>query len=326
MSDHVRFDAVQRLAHDGHFDASETIFVERELLRVRSAIYEVQYPQFKADALFPLYDTQPAVGQTHVTYQFTERVGKAQLVASLANDVPDASVKLTETTPRPLRNIAMSYKYTLEDLRAAAAGGKPLPMMLAKACRDAIEQERDEINLIADGTNTYHGLFGAYKLSNTVTYTPSTGNGGSILWSAKTPDEIAQDVIDLIHKVYVDSNETERPDRIHMPLSAWQDMTRARMGDSANMTIWQYVQELVTKAYPGTTMETSIRLQTAGAGGTRRMMAFVNDPSKIGRIDPNPFEQLAPQLDGFVTRTWCHARVGGIINPFPKSVGYMDGF
>jgi hypothetical protein len=309
-----------------NLDASESIFVARELLKVRTQVYAVQYPQFKGDVLVPLFSDQPSVGQTHYTYQYRDRVGQAKLSASLSTGSPGVGVTLTEATPVPLRWIDQSYWFSLDDMRKAMAANKPLAMWLAEAARATIEQKRDEINLIGDGTVTYFGLYGLFKLSGTVTYTVPNGALGSPLWSLKTPDEMVADVFGLINKIYFDSNEVERPNTVVFPTSAWQDMTKRRMGDGGQMSVWDYVTAAVAKAYPGMMFETSIRLETAGAASARRMVAYEKNPEKIGRLDPNPFEQLPPQVAGYRTTTHCLATVGGVITPFPKSVGYADTF
>ena len=41
-------------------------------------------------------------------------------------------------------------------------------------------------------------------------------------------------------------------------------------------------------------------------------------------ICPIIFEQLAPQFEGYEVLTNCHARCGGVVLYYPKSVSYAD--
>ena len=67
------------------------------------------------------------------------------------------------------------------------------------------------------------------------------------------------------------------------------------------------------------------KLNTAGAGGVARMMAFEASP-RTGWLDiPQEFTPLAPQWKSLAYSVPCYAKTCGAIVPYPRAFAYMDG-
>ena len=310
-----------------HLDASESMWFARELLHTRAQTYEVQYPDLKADLFLPPVSDPPDLGDTHYNWQMMDWVGKAKLMAALATDVPRVDVFGAESTPLPMRSLGDAYGWTIQDMRASMKTGRDIVGPKARAARRAIENYRDEIMLIGDGSAAYLGLYGLFKLPNTLVYTiPNGAVSGTKPWAGKSPDEICADVYGIINYQRAQTLEIETADTVIIASSRMDGITAKRMGDGSNTTIYDYLMETLNKRYPGFRLESSVRLETAGASNATRMVAYKRDPDKVGRVEATPFEQFPPQVIGVETVTICHARIGGVCNPLPKSVCFGDGY
>lgn len=306
-------------------DASETVYLERQLLEVRSSVFEVRYPDLKGMAFVPPETQRINPGATHFTYSYNDHVGEAALASDLSRRGPRVDIKRTEATPIKLQSMTTSYGYSLQEIRSAMMAGYDLDGGKARAARDAIERKRDNILLVGDGTATYFGLTGLFKLSGTHTYTVPNGAGGSPLWVNKTPDEIIRDMHGICNGIVTNSNELENPNTLILPLTSYTHVATQRMGDGATDMILDFFLKTRRAMRPGFSVETSIKLETAGAGNGTRMVAYEKNPAKVARLDPIEFEQLPPQVVGFETLIECHARLGGCFAYFPKSISFGDG-
>jgi hypothetical protein len=189
------------------------------------------------------------------------------------------------------------------------------------AARDTVERRLDDI--IFNGYAAA-GLYGLSTLTTTRTYTIPTGAAGSLLWSKKTALEVLADLTGFVTDVITNSKGIEEPDFLGLPLSAYNEITTRPIGLDANKTIAQFFLEHNPSVR---TIDWSHKLETAGNGGTARLMVcFERDKDKIEAGIPQEFEQFAPQMRGMITVTECHARSGGVVPLRPQSISQAYGF
>jgi hypothetical protein len=304
-------------AADPKQDAAESAFFSRQLEHIRPKIYEVKYPALKGRLVVPKIAEPIHPGAETYTYRSYARVGKARIGSDYSTDGPRADIYGSETTQK-IRGLQNSYGYSIQEARAAMLAGLPLSAKKAKAARDVIETDID--TLIWDGKADI-GLTGFLGLSDVTTYTVPDGAGGKT-WEVKTSDEIVADLTGIGDKIVSDTDEQERPDTLLLPLTSYQLIASRRMGDGDSTTILKHflaVSEHIKRVI------SSSKCETAGGSSDKRMVAYPFDPEKVGVIISQEFEQLAPQQRGYEVVTQCHARCGGVIAPYPKSVAYGDG-
>jgi hypothetical protein len=302
-----------------NMDADEGIFFNRELDRVKARSYDVQYPELKARSLMPV-DSESDPGMEFVRYEQFDEVGSAKVIASYAGDLPRADVKGKEFTS-PVRGIGSSFGYNLQEVRASARANKRLPERKAAAARRVIEKKIDDI--LWSGDSTY-GLLGLLNQPNANTCTlTADGTGGTTTWSTKTPDQVVRDLHAIANTSVNLTNEIEIPDTLLLPLTSYQYISNTRMGDGSDKTIKQFFLE--TSEYIKR-IETSIKLETAGSGSTKRAVAYKNSNEKFEAVIPQEFETLDPERRGLEWVTMCHARCGGVLAYYPMSITYADGF
>lgn len=307
-------------------DADSISFIARELLAVRVRPYEVQYPELKGLTFVPP-DTEPTdPGATHFIYSFEDRIGKAELTSSLANRPPRVDVKREEVDPIPLRSMWDSYAFDVQELRAAAMARRNISAAKANSARKAIMFLHDDILTVGDGTAAYLGLRGLFNLLNTTPHTVANGAAGSKTLELKTGIEIVETFHAICNAIQDGTKGIEQPDTLLLPLSSYTRAATTRIGDGSDKFALDFFNEQrkqINPAWKGCL--SSVKLETAGAGGTKRMVAYEKSAEKVARVDPIEFEQMPPQIDGMQTITTCHARTAGVYSPFPKSIAYGDG-
>lgn len=314
-------------------DADALQWTSRELLSVRRQVFEVKYPDLLGMVFVPpdIETTDP--GASHFTYNYTDRVGKAKLVGSMPRgNIPRVDVKTEQATPIEIQSLVVAYGWNLQEMRASIFARRPLSASRAVAARKTIAQEHDDIILIGDGTADYKYLRGLFKLpvsggSAVNVYTVPNGAAASPLWTQKTGMEIVADLHGLCNAIQTATNGVEVASMVALPLTSMTTAMEKRIGDGSSVSALDYFIEQRKKMTRGyfQGVEASVKLETAGATGNKRMVAYDRNPEKVFRVDPVEFEQMPVQVVDFESVTNCHARSAGVCNPYPKSVAYGDG-
>lgn len=298
-------------------DAGEGIFFSRELENVRAKIYEVPIAQFKGRQLVPV-DHSVSPGAESDTYSWYNRVGKAEPITDWSKALPRVDVFGGQVT-HGIKHFGLAYAWNIQQLRAAAFAGKPLPTWVANAAREGCEATIDEGLLLGYSDFSMKGLF---TLANTNTYTVPNGIAGSPTWALKTPREILADMHAMGRKVWVDSLEIETIDTLVLPSDQYALIAERQMGDGDNITI---LRRFLNDSQWVKTVESSTKLASNSAWTGARMVGYRKSPDVLQGIIPLEFTQQAPQMVGFESVTNCEIRVGGVQCYRPKAVIYGDG-
>lgn len=310
---HWRFDGVS------NFDASESIFVARQLEYMRPGVYMVEYPELQAKGLMPFNMSVDPGAETY-TVQIIDRVGKPRLRTAQSNDTPMVELSVNEGSMK-FFSMDLGYAYTLQEARAAIYARKPLIPTKAMACREEMERELDTIAFLGEAVT---GIKGLLTQSGTNSYsTPATGVAGAKTFDSKDADLILLDLNSAVAKVVTDSKQIEIPDTMVLPNTTWALLTSRRVGDGTSSTIMKYFRDNnpwireVAQSYHA---EAAPAAEWTG----KRGVIYKKDPSRLEVHVPQPFEQLPPIAAGFEVKTLCHMRTGGLAVYRPKSICYFD--
>jgi hypothetical protein len=301
-----------------HFDAAENLFFERELLAVAARSYDVKYPQLKGRQLVPV-NNKVNPGATSYKFSQYDMAGVAKVLASYADDLPEANVKGKEFFVQ-IKPVASSFRYNIDEIRNAAFAGQPLEQRLANACRLAIEKRIDAI--IASG-DTDTGLVGLFGLSNTWVYTVPNGTSGHTAWSTKTPLEILADLNAMATTIVSGTNEVEVPDTLILPIKQRQQIATTPMFSvgGSNVTIEKFFLEnnpyvkRIVQWYKAT---------GTGVSGADRAVCYRLDPEALEAIVPLEAEFLPPQPQNLTFKIPAHAKCAGVVTYYPMSICYAD--
>jgi hypothetical protein len=312
-------------------DAAEANVFARELLKIRAGVFDIKFPELKAQRLIPR-NTEVNDTDEEFAFRYATEYGTTKLGASYSQTAPRVDVSMVEAAPQLIRPMKVAYGYDFQEARVAARTGNGLPMRKANAARKAIAQEINDIltfgrtkgSVLAGKTDYGATLYGLANLPSTLTFTPATGSEGSKLWSAKTPNEIIADMNGIASGIVTNSNDVEHPNTLLLPLSRYEQIASQRMGDGSDMTVLKHflsVNTHIKSVEAWYALDAAPNSEWTGA----RMLCYDKSPEVMEYLLPVEFEQFAPQMVGTETVTECHARIGGIVLYRPKAVSYGDG-
>ncbi|WP_370599562.1 DUF2184 domain-containing protein [Pseudomonas nitroreducens] len=294
------------------FVVSQTTHIERQ---VNEIVYpDIQYPQ-----LIPVDTSAPEWIKT-VTYYSADKVGKADWINGNADDIPLASTERSKFETQ-IHMAGIGYGYGLEEISQAQMLGINLTADDAMAARRAYEEMVDRVALTGDASKGFSGLF-AYP--GVTAGTAVTGN-----WAAATADQILADVNTALTVQAQGTLFTAFSDTLLMPYSKFLLIATRKVNDQGLESILTYLQK--NNVYTATTGQPlMIRglngLDTAGAGGTARMISYRRDPSVLKMHIPMPHRFL-PTYQAGPLRWEIPGifRLGGVDIRRPAEVRYTDG-
>ena len=149
------------------------------------------------------------------------------------------------------------------------------------------------------------------------------------LWANKTADQILADVNTLLTGVYTGSRTVEMANTLLLPIDRMLSISQRRLDATSDQTILSFLAR--TNSYTVVTGQPLLirgvrDLETKGAGGTARMVAYNRDPRVLSFFLPmahrflpvwqnGPLNYLVPGI----------FRTGGTEVRRPLAVRYADG-
>ena len=294
------------------FVTSQTSHIERE---VNATVYpDIQYP-----FLIPV-DTSAHPFAKSVTYYSSDKFGKADWINGNANDIPRAGTELAKHETS-VHMAGIGYGYGYEEINQAQMLGMNLQADDAMAARRAYEEMVERVALTGDTQKGFSGLV------NNTSVTAAAVTTGS--WTASTNEDLVlADINELILGIATDTAYTGMADTLLLPYAKMNFLATNRLGDTQS-TLLAFLRENNTyTAMTGQplTIRAVRGLETAGAAGVARMVAYRRNPQVLKLHVPMPHRFLPAVADGplnFVVPGVF--RLGGLDIRRPKEVRYGDG-
>ena len=302
-------------------------FVTDQTLRINTEVYAIQYPEQDYASLVPVDSTGPEWSRG-VTSYISDRVGAARWQSGNAKDVPMADVTRAKVDTY-FEMAAIGYEYNLEEINTAALiPGTNLTTMKADAAREAAQTFLYELCMFGDAVKNMPGL----TTSAGVTAGLVAQNAGatSRLWTQKTPQEILTDINTLITGIYTGSNTVEMANTLLLPINAMLYIATQTLTATNSETILSFVQR--TNSYTVVTGQPLLirgvrDLETKGAGGVGRMVAYNRNPRVLSFFLPMPHRFLPVWQNGPLNFAIPGIfRTGGLEIRRPAAIRYADGF
>ncbi|SPZ07503.1 Uncharacterized protein conserved in bacteria [Pseudomonas luteola] len=294
------------------FVTSQTSYIERQ-------VNEIQYPDIQYPQLVPV-DTTASPWAKTVTYYSSDKFGKAGWINGNSDDIPIAGTEKTKNETA-VYTAGIGYAYGLEEISQAQMLGINLPGDDAQAARRAYEEMVDRVVIGGDASKGFYGLI---NVPGVTVGTATTGG-----WATATPAQILADVNNQLTGQYTGTLYTAPVDTLLLPYSAWLLLTTRMVSDLSTETIFSWL--LRNNVYTAVTGQAlSVRglrqLDKAGAGGTRRMVAYRRDPSVVKLHIPMPHRFL-PVFQAGPIRYEVPGifRLGGVDVRQPLLFSYVDG-
>ncbi|GJD52398.1 hypothetical protein OPKNFCMD_5163 [Methylobacterium crusticola] len=292
---------------------------------IEPTVYRTQYPAVRYPRLVPV-DTEAPEWVPTVTYFSVDRVGQATWVHGAAADVPRAEI-LKRQHETAVAMAGIGYGYDLEELGKAQLLGMNLDADKADAARRASEEFIDQVALHGDPGKGFSGLLNHPGV--TAGIAAATGAGGATAWASKTPEQVLADVNGQLAGIFTGTSTVEMADTLLLPYEQMLGIGLRRLDGISAVTLLDWIRR--HNVY---TLETGqdlavigVRsLETAGTGGSARMVAYRRDPSVLKLWLPMPFRFFP----AWQTGPWRFEvpgafRLGGLDIRRPGAFRYLDG-
>lgn len=308
-------------------------FLIEQTAYIESEVYRIQYPDIIYPQLIPI-DTSANEWAKSITYFSLDKVGQADWFDGMATDMRIADVNRAKHE-QGVEMAGIGYRYTLEELGfAMMVPGLNLTSERAESARRSYEEFMDRLVRFGSTTNPLSapGNKGFTGLFNNATVTRvdaiNDGTGSSRLWSTKTADQQVRDVQGALTGVYEGSNTVEMADTLLLPIGAINTLSITRVANTP-MTALTYLA--MNNLYTFTTgapllIRGVIGLDTAGSGGTGRMVAYRRDPRVLKLHLPMPHRFLPVWQTAPITYDVPGIfRTGSVEIRRPGAMRYVDG-
>ena len=304
-------DAQQALS----FMISQTSYIE-------AGVYETQYPDIQYAQLIPV-DTSANAWAKSITYFSTDKVGRAGWFHARSKDMHVADINRTKNEVG-IEMADIGYEYDIEEIsQALQIPGTNLTADRASAAVRAYEEFVDDAALRGKAEKNFDGLLDYAG----ITIVQAEVVGGHSVWAQKDADAIIADVNDALTGIHTESLQVEIADTILLPLAEMTRLATKRIPDTQISVLDYLITKNVYTAITGRPlMIRAVRgLETAGVGGSGRMIAYRRDPQVLKMHLPMPHQFLnVMQTAPLVFAVPGIFRFGGLEIRRPKAVRYVD--
>lgn len=235
-------------------------------------------------------------------------------------------------TANPLTIWARELSWSIPELMSAEKLGRPVDTQKYAGMQLKWNMDADAQVYVGDIDLNQVGLFNndAGIVHNAV----ANGAGGSPLWTQKTPDEILNDVNQLISTTWAAAGWAVIPNQLRLPPDQYNYILSQKVSNAGNVSILQFLREnnLVRASTGGDLNIQPVKwLVGAGTGGTigtqngfNRMVAY-NDDINYVRFPMTLLNRTPIENRGLyqITTYWC--RFGVVEFVYPETLSYADG-
>jgi len=297
------------------FLVSQTSYIEPTVVRLK-------YPELNYADFVPI-DSSGNEWAKSITFFSIDQVGQANWFNANARDIPFADFT-REKHEQGIEMAGIGYRYNLEELaQAMMLPNTNLTVERAASARRAYEEFCHNTALYGDARKNWLGL---------INHTAPAVINLTATWAsyvtASTPAKILQDFNAIVTNIWQSSLTVEMADTALMPLSVMTMLSMTQLpGTTTNLLGWLQANNLYTQETGRPMMIRGVRgLDTAGAGGTSRMIVYQRDPQVLKLHRPMshrflPVWQTAPivfEVPGIF-------RLAGLEIRRPGAIRYADG-
>lgn len=158
---------------------------------------------------------------------------------------------------------------------------------------------------------------------------PHTQGGSDTQWRGKTPDEILADVNEVISDVWTknDCSPDAIVNHILVPVEQFGLLVSMKVGTTGDKSILTFIEENNLAGKQGVRLVISPCkwLKGAGSGATDRLVAYVNDLSKVCFNLTSPLHRLSTEISNLAYKTPFVSQFSEVRFKYPTTVEYVDG-
>jgi len=306
-------------------------FVVNQAFTINAQVYATRFPDLDFGRLVYVDTSAPEWTPGIVSFM-SSSVGKAEWYSGGAKDVPRADVTMDKSQVG-IHMAAIGYGYDEEEVGQAQLLGINLGTLKAEAARRAYMEFMWNVTLIGDTDKNLKGL--ANQTGVTAGVAAADGTGSVTTWfdangnATKTPAQMIRDVNTALTGIFTSTLTVEMADTILLPYSTISYLGATPMSSTNSETVLSYI--LRNNIYTQQTgQQLTIRgvlgLDTAGAGATKRMVAYANRQDVVKLHLPMPHRFGTVYQDGpYNFQIPGRFRTGGVEALRTGAFRYLDG-
>ncbi|AYJ87659.1 DUF2184 domain-containing protein [Sphingomonas paeninsulae] len=307
-------------------------FVYNQSLLVNSTVYETKFPDLDFGRLVYVDSSAPEFAPGIATF-ISSTLGKADWFSGAAKDIKKADVTRDRVETR-FHMAAIGYGYNIEEAGQAQLMGMNLDTGKAEAARRAYMEFMWNVTLTGDTTKGLAGLI-SQTAGVTIGTAPADGTGSVTTWFAtdgtmtKTATQILRDFNNVILGIFTGSLTVEMADTVLLPYSTEAFLGATPMSATNSETVLSFIERnnvYTRRTGQPLTIRGELGLDAAGAGATKRMVAYANrqDVVKLHLPMPHRFLPVAT-ADNVHFDIPGIFRTGGVEVIRPGAFRYLDG-
>jgi len=300
-----------------NLDTNQTAYFGRQLEVIKSQTYDIKQGQLRAIELFPIDGTTPEYAETQTYYQYDAR-GLAKIVSDYGTDIPSVEVAGKAFSSK-IETIALSYAYSIMDIKRAAIQGTPLSVRKALATQRGIMARHNQLFWLGDTVAGIVGVLSHASVPNA--QVTADGTGSSALWSTKTPTQILRDLVQAITEIKSLTKGVESPNLLVLSEGRLNVLRGTRMSADSSDSILVAFNNM----YPEIRVEGAEELAGAFQGGTEGFLLGRNDSTHIELIAPIVYEETAPEQVNLAYKVNSLGRNGGVAIYYPLAFSKKYG-
>lgn len=294
-------------------DAQQTLsFLTPQLLRVEQGVYMVRYPTADYAEFMPV-DTQGSVWTAGSLYYSGDIAGKPEWFDVAADDMPYADANRAQFLQEN-HIAAIGYKFNRMDLERGQQLGINVPADKAGAATTTAERFIHKTAMFGDGAKFATGFVDDPLMT--------VDTDAEITADSDSDSDIAV-INDALTRVESDTAEIYRADTLAVPTSIHNILASKRVSNTG-MSVLRYLQE--NSVVGGITIKRTRHLETAGGGGSKRLIAYANTPDVHRFHLPGGGHQFFPmwQKGPFSWEVPGIMAIGGYETRIPKAKVAID--
>lgn len=223
-------------------------------------------------------------------------------------------------TANPLTLWAMQIGWTIPELESAQRLGRPVDAQKYEGMQLKHNMDVDEQVYIGDGVLGVTGLVNHASVTNMSN--AQTGN-----WASATPDQMLDDINELLNSVWKESAYAMCPERMLIDPVNFSRLISRKVSDAGNISVLRFLQEnSLANQLNGRPLDIypSKWLTGRGAAGTNRMVAYTKDQKRV-RFPMVPLQRTPLEYRDIRQLTTYFGRLGVVEVVYPETLGYRDG-
>lgn len=300
-------------------------FLVAQTTYIEPQVYRIKYPELNYAQFIPI-DTSANEWAKSITFFSVDMVGQADWFNHMARDIPFADI-MRQKHEAAIEMAAVGYRYTLEELgQAMMLPNTNLTIERAAAARRAYEEMCHNVGMYGDSRKNWYGLTNSTSpaiVNQTQTFAALVAGG--------TDADIAsimQAINGLLTNIWQTSLTVEMADTLLLPLSVMTLLSMTQLPHTTmNLLEWIQKNNLYTQQTGQQLLIRGVRgLDTAGASGNGRAIAYTRDPEVVKMHIPMTHRFLPVWQTGpIVFDVPGIFRLAGLEIRRPGAFRYMDG-